>query len=332
MERELALELVRVTEMAALASAPWMGRGNKNAADEAATLAMRSMFDSISIKGTVVIGEGEMDEAPMLYIGEQVGSMEGPEVDVAVDPLEGTEIVAKGLNNALSVIAIAGKGQLLHAPDMYMEKLAMGPALAGKLSILDPIEVTLEKTAKLLNKKLSDVTVMILDRSRHERLIKTLRKTGVRIKFLSDGDVAGAIAPAFPETGIDLYVGSGGAPEGVLAAAALRCLGGELQGRLMPADAREYERCIQMGIEDPYKVLTMDDMVGSDDVIFAATGVTSGEFLGGVRYMADDRAETHSIVMRAKTRTIRYIKSLHFLPRKTVLQQVRQKQALSHSE
>jgi len=219
MDRELALEIVRVTEMAALASAPWMGRGNKYRADEAATTAMRAMFDSVSIRGTVVIGEGEMDEAPMLYIGERVGNMQGPEVDVAVDPLEGTEIVAKGLNNAMSVVAVADKGQLLHAPDMYMEKLAVGPALAGKVSLDDPIEETLRKAADILHKKVSDLTVMILDRERHRELIDTLRRVGVRIKFLYAGDVAGALSPAFPETGIDLYVGSGGAPEGVLAAA-----------------------------------------------------------------------------------------------------------------
>ncbi|KRF09814.1 class II fructose-bisphosphatase [Paenibacillus sp. Soil787] len=319
MERELALEIVRVTELAALASAPWMGRGDKNSADGAATSAMRAMFDSVSIRGTVVIGEGEMDEAPMLYIGEQVGSMNGPEVDIAVDPLEGTDIVAKGLNNALSVIAVAGKGNLLHAPDMYMEKLAVGPALVGILSLDDPMEITLAKAAEVLNKQVSDLTVMILDRERHESLIQTLRKVGVRIKFLSDGDVAGAMAPAFPEAGIDLYVGSGGAPEGVLAAAALKCLGGELQGRLMPADSSEYDRCIEMGIEDPNKILTMDDMVGTEDVIFAATGVTPGEFLEGVRYLSDQRAETHSIVMRAKTKTIRNIRTLHYLPNKPLL-------------
>lgn len=320
MERELAMEIVRVTELAALASAPLMGRGDKNSADGAATSAMRAMFDSVSIQGTVVIGEGEMDEAPMLYIGEQVGNMAGPEVDVAVDPLEGTEIVAKGLNNAMSVIAVAGKGQLLHAPDMYMEKLACGPALAGKLSITDPIEKTLQKAAETLHKKVSDLTVMILDRPRHETLIKQLRKIGVRIKFLTDGDVAGAMAPAFPEAGIDLYVGSGGAPEGVLAAAALKCLGGELQARLMPADGSEYERCLKMGITEPYRALTMDDMIGTEDVIFAATGVTPGEFLGGVQYFSDERAETHSIVMRAKTKTIRFIRTIHYLPNKTLLQ------------
>jgi len=323
MERELALELVRVTELAALASAPWMGRGDKDGADGAATAAMRAMFDSVSIRGTVVIGEGEMDEAPMLYIGEAVGNEDGPEVDVAVDPLEGTEIVAKGLNNALSVIAVANKGQLLHAPDMYMEKLAVGPKLKGKLSIERPLEENLRIAAKELGKSISDLTVMILDRARHESQIKTLRKVGVRIKFLSDGDVAGAIAPAFEDAGIDLYVGSGGAPEGVLAAAALRCLDGELQGRLMPSGAEEFQRCVSMGIEDPYKLLTMDDMVGTEDVIFAATGVTPGEILGGVRYFADQRAETQSVVMRAKTRTIRYIRSLHYLPNKPILEKLK---------
>jgi fructose-1,6-bisphosphatase II len=319
MERELALEIVRVTELAALASAPWMGRGEKIGADGAAVSAMRSMLDSVSVQGTVVIGEGEMDEAPMLYIGEKVGAGIGPEVDVAVDPLEGTNIVAKGLNNAMSVIAVASKGQLLHAPDMYMEKLAVGPQLAGKVSITDSMETTLSTAARILDKAVSDLTVMVLDRPRHESLIKTLRKVGVRIKFLSDGDVAGAMAPAFPETGIDLYVGSGGAPEGVLAAAALQCLGGELQGRLMPSDGNEYQRCVQMGIADPYKVLTMTDMIGTGDVIFAATGVTPGEFIGGVRYLPDQRAETDSIVMRAKTRTIRFIRTLHYLPSKPFL-------------
>ncbi|SFF16848.1 fructose-1,6-bisphosphatase II [Paenibacillus algorifonticola] len=319
LERELSLELIRVTELAALAASPWMGRGDKHSADGAATEAMRSMFDTVSIRGTVVIGEGEMDEAPMLYIGEQVGSMNGPEVDVAVDPLEGTEIVAKGLNNAMAVLAVAPKGQLLHAPDMYMEKLAVGPALAGKLSLRDPIVTTLEKAALALDKPVSDLTVMILDRERHAETILELRKAGVRIKFLSDGDVAGAMAPSFPEAGIDLYVGSGGAPEGVLAAAALKCLGGEIQGRLMPENEEQYERCISMGLSDPRKILYINDMVGTDDVIFAATGVTPGEFMGGVRYLPDQRAETHSIVMRAKTRTIRYVKSLHYLPNKPLL-------------
>jgi fructose-1,6-bisphosphatase II len=302
-----------------LASARWTGKGNKHSADEAATSAMRSIFSSIPFQGTVVIGEGEMDEAPMLYIGEPVGNGSGPEYDVAVDPLEGTDIVASGRNNALSVVAIAEKGNLLHAPDMYMEKLAVGPALVGKVSIADPLEDTLHIAAKALGKNLSELTVMLLDRERHAAIVKKLRKVGVRIKFLSDGDVAGAIAPAMPESGIDLFVGSGGAPEGVLAAAALRCLDGELQGRLMPTNAAEYQRCIDMGVQDPYKVLTMDDMVGTDDVIFAATGVTSGSFLKGVRYLAGDRAETYSLVMRARTKTIRYIQTIHYLPNKHFL-------------
>ena len=228
--------------------------------------------------------------------------------------------MSMGLNNAMSVVAVANKGNMLHAPDMYMEKLAVGPLLKGKLSITDEIEDTLTKAADILNKPLNEVTVMILDRKRHAELIARLRKLGVRIKFLAAGDVAGAIAPSFPETGIDLYLGSGGAPEGVLAAAALQCLGGELQGRLMPEDEEQEQRCLSMGLANPRAVLTMTDMIGTDDVIFAATGVTPGEFLGGVRYLSDQRAETHSIVMRAKTRTIRFIKSIHDLTVKPYFQ------------
>lgn len=321
MERELALEVVRVTEAAALASSRWMGCGDKQNADGAATAAMRAMFDTVSIRGTVVIGEGEMDEAPMLYIGESVGNQDGPAVDVAVDPLEGTELVAKGLNNALTVVAIAPKGMLLHAPDMYMEKMAVGPALAGKLRLDAPLEDTLAAAARILRKPLSDLTVSILDRERHEDTIGILRRTGVRIKYLSDGDVAGAMAPAFPESGVDLYVGSGGAPEGVLAAAALRCLGGELQGRLMPGSMGEVARCREMGIRDPHQILTMKDLTGTGDVIFAATGITPGDVLGGVRNLPGQRAETESIVMRAQTGTIRFIRSQHYLPNKPYLVQ-----------
>jgi fructose-1,6-bisphosphatase II len=323
-ERELALEVVRVTELAALASASWMGRGDKNGADEAATSAMRAMFDTVSIQGTVVIGEGEMDEAPMLYIGETVGNRQGPEVDVAVDPLEGTESVAKGLDNALSVVAIAPKGSLLHAPDIYMEKLACGPELAGRLSLNDPVTVTVDKAAEALKKKRSELTVMILDRERHGQMVEELRRAGVRIALLSHGDVSAAIATAFPESGIDLYLGSGGAPEGVLAAAALRCLGGDMQGRLLPSTPEEAMRCRAMGIEDPSKILTMEEMVGRGDVIFSATGITPGALLGGVRYLPGERAETHSIVMRAKTRTVRFIKALHHLPSKQFVARQRQ--------
>jgi len=321
LERELALEIVRVTELAALASAPWMGLGDKNSADGAATEAMRTMFETVCMQGTVVIGEGEMDEAPMLYIGERLGMGHGPELDVAVDPLEGTELVAKGLNNAMSVVAIANKGSLLNAPDMYMEKLAVGPSLAGKLSLDDPIEVTIQKASQYLSKSYNDMTVMILDRERHQEMIDTVRGLGVRIKFLSAGDVAGAMAPSFAETGIDLYIGSGGAPEGVLAAAALKCLGGEIQGRLMPEFAEQEQRCLEMGLSDPRKLLTMEDMIGHGDVIFAATGVTQGEFLGGVRYLPDQRAETFSMVMRAQTKTIRFIHSIHNLTGKPYFQQ-----------
>jgi fructose-1,6-bisphosphatase II len=316
MERELALEFVRVTELAALSAARWMGRGDKNQADAAATSAMRAMFDTVSVRGTVVIGEGEMDEAPMLYIGEQVGSGQGPEVDVAVDPLEGTELVAKGLHNALAVIAIANKGNLLHAPDMYMEKLAVGPALAGCLSLDASLEENLQRASEALRKPVRNLTVMILERERHQEQIEVLRRSGARIKLISDGDVAGAISPALQESGIDLYVGSGGAPEGVLAAAALQCLGGEFMGRLLPSTEEEMQRCIQMGISNPARILTMEDLVGTGDVIFAATGITPGEILNGVTYLAHDRAETHSIVMRAKTKTIRFIKSNHYLPNK----------------
>lgn len=312
MESSLALELVRVTEEAALQSARWTGRGDKNSADEAATVAMRKHFDSAAMDGVVVIGEGEMDEAPMLYIGERVGNRKGPKMDVAVDPLEGTETVANGLNNALSVIAAAPRGTLLHAPDIYMHKLAVGPELAGKLSLNDPIEVTLRKASEILSKPLSEMTVSILDRERHSAMIKALRESGVRIKLLSHGDVMGAIETC-TDSEVDLYVGSGGAPEGVLAAAALKCLGGEIQGRLIPETPEDFIRCQDMGLEYPEQLLTMEDMVGREGVLFVATGVTAGDFLRGVKYMPGQRAETHSVMMYSGTRTVRYIRSVHHL-------------------
>lgn len=317
MDRELALELVRVTEIAALASAQWMGRGRKNEADEAATNAMRMMFDSVTINGTVVIGEGEMDEAPMLYIGEKVGNAATPEVDVAVDPLEGTNILAKGLPNAMSVIAIADRGNLLHAPDMYMEKLAVGPRAAGLVHLDSPIEETLEIVAKASNKKVKECVVMILERPRHKKLIEAVRRTGARVRLIGDGDVSSAISTAFDDTGIDLCVGIGGAPEGVIAAAALKCLGGEMQARLVPEDEDEYQRCVKMGITDPRRILKMDDLVKGDDAIFSATGVTDGELLRGVRIYGGERAETHSVVMRAKTGTVRFIRAIHNIAKKT---------------
>lgn len=317
MERELAIEIARVTEVAALAAARWMGRGKKVEADQAATNAMRKMFDSVNMDGVVVIGEGEMDEAPMLYIGEWLGRGKPyPKVDVAVDPLEGTNLVAKGYGNAITVIAVADRGNLLHAPDMYMDKIAVGPRAKGKIHIDDPLEKTLKIVAEANNKNVSDLTVMILERERHKEKIEEVRRVGARVKLFTDGDVAAAIATALDETGIDLFIGSGGAPEGVIAAVAMKCLGGDMQGRLLPQSEEEYERCKKMGISDPSQVLYLDDMVKGDDAIFAATGVTDGELLKGVRFLGKDRAETHTIVMRAKTGTLRHVRAIHYLPGK----------------
>lgn len=315
MERSLTMELVRVTEAAAIASARWMGYGKKNEADDAATTAMRKVFDTIPMRGTVVIGEGEMDEAPMLYIGEKLGLGYMPEVDVAVDPLEGTNIVAKGQWNAISVVAIADRGGLLHAPDMYMEKIAVGPKAVGKVDIDAPVEDNLKAVAKANGKDVEDLVAVLLDRPRHAKLIEAIRNAGARIKLIPDGDVAAAINTAFPDTDVDIMFGSGGAPEGVLAAVALKCLGGEIQGRLLPEDEEQYNRCIQMGITDPKKVLHMEDLVRGEDAIFAATGVTDGELLRGVRYQGN-LAHTHSVVMRAKTGTIRFMEASHRLEKK----------------
>lgn len=314
MEKNLTLELVRVTEAAALAAAKWMGKGLKNEVDDAGTCAMRKVFDTIPMRGTVVIGEGEMDEAPMLYIGEKLGTGEGPEIDVAVDPIEGTNIVANGLWNALAVIAIADKGNLLHAPDMYMKKIAVGKKAAGKIDINLSVEENLRNVAKALNKDITEVTAIVLNRERHFELIKEIRRVGARIKLISDGDVAAAISTAYRNTGVDILLGIGGAPEGVLAAVALKCLEGEIQGILMPQNEEEVKRCEMMGL-DINKVLLMDDLVKGEDAIFAATGVTDGELLKGVRYKGQT-ATTQSLVMRAKTGTIRVIDGTHRLEKK----------------
>ncbi|GGD06661.1 class II fructose-bisphosphatase [Pontibacillus salipaludis] len=316
MDRELALELVRVTEAAAVSSAQWMGRGKKDEADDAATSAMRSMFDSITMQGTVVIGEGELDEAPMLYIGEELGNGQGPAVDIAVDPLEGTNIVAKGHNNAMAVIAAADRGALLHAPDMYMEKIAVGKNAKGKISLDDPIEKTIDIVAKANNKRIRDLTVIIQERPRHEDLVERVRAKGARVKLFGDGDVEASIASCIPHTGVDIFVGTGGAPEGVISAAAVKCLDGDMQARLVPQNEDEANRCIEMGLADPRQLLTLDDLVKSDDAIFAATGVTEGELLHGVKFLGNDLTETDSIVMRAKTGTVRFIKANHHLDRK----------------
>ena len=314
MERSLSMELVRVTEAAALASARWMGRGKKDEADGAATTAMRNVFDTVPMKGTVVIGEGEMDEAPMLYIGEKLGTGYGPRVDVAVDPLEGTNIVASGGWNALAVLAVADHGNLLHAPDMYMDKIAVGPEAVGMVDIEAPVMDNVRAVAKAKNKDIEDVVATILNRPRHEAIIEQLRSAGVRIKLINDGDVAGAINTAFDQTGVDILFGSGGAPEGVLAAVALKCLGGEIQGKLLPQNDGELDRCVAMGL-DCSKILRMDDLVKGDDAIFAATGVTDGELLRGVQFKAN-YGETQSIVMRAKSGTVRFIDGRHSLKKK----------------
>ncbi|MFB5662766.1 class II fructose-bisphosphatase [Alteribacillus sp. HJP-4] len=315
MERSLSMELVRVTEAAALSSARWMGRGKKEEADDAATSAMRDVFDTIPMKGTVVIGEGEMDEAPMLYIGEKLGNGYGPRVDVAVDPLEGTNIVAAGMWNALAVIAVADHGNLLHAPDMYMDKIAVGPEAVGKVDIDAPVIDNLKAVAQAKGKDVEDVVVTILNRERHKTLIQEIRDAGARIKLIEDGDVAAAMNTAFDETGIDILFGSGGAPEGVLAAVGLKCLGGELHGKLLPQNDEEMKRCKKMGIEDVSRVLFMNDLVGGEDAIFAATGVTDGELLKGVHYKGV-KATTQSIVMRAKSGTVRFVDGSHNVKKK----------------
>ncbi|EGQ26672.1 class II fructose-bisphosphatase [Mammaliicoccus sciuri] len=317
MERSLSMELVRVTEAAAVAAARWMGRGLKNEADDAATEAMRTVFDTIPMEGVVVIGEGEMDEAPMLYIGEELGTGHGPAVDVAVDPVEGTNIVAAGGWNALAVLAVADKGNLLNAPDMYMDKIAVGPEAVGKIDIDASVTDNLKAVAKAKNKSVSDIVASVLNRERHKDIIEEIRQAGARIKLIEDGDVAGALNTAFDDTGVDILFGRGGAPEGVIAAVGLKCLGGEIQGRLVPSNDEERERCIKMGI-DVDKVLKMDDLVKGDDCIFAATGVTDGELLGGVQFKGT-YSRTHSIVMRSKSGTIRFVEGRHSMKKKPLL-------------
>ncbi|WP_203635440.1 class II fructose-bisphosphatase [Thermobrachium celere] len=315
MNTDLALGLVRVTETAAINASKYMGRGDKNAADEAAVEGMRRMFDALPIRGTVVIGEGEMDEAPMLYIGEVLGSGDY-EVDIAVDPLDGTSFVAKGMPNALAVVAIAEKGSLLHAPDMYMEKLVVGPKAKGVVSLDVPLSENIKNVAKALKKDVSNVTVVIQDRPRHQHLMEEVRRVNARLKLFSDGDIQEALATCFEESGVDIMIGIGGAPEGVITAAAVKCVGGDFQGRLCPMNDEEKQRCFNMGIKDLSRVMQLDDIVKSDEVYFAATGVSDGNLLKGVVFLGKDRAKTSSIVMRAKTGTIRYINAIHNLSRR----------------
>lgn len=316
MDRNLALEMVRVSEAAALSAARLMGRGDEKAADQAAVNAMRTALNSMDIRGTVVIGEGERDEAPMLYIGEEVGkgAEHDPAVDIALDPLEGTTITAHGGPNALAVIAVADHGNFLHAPDTYMDKIAVGPRAVGKVDLdASPLE-NLRRVSEALGKPVEEVTAIILDRPRHEKLIAEVRAAGARIRLIGDGDVSAAIATTFEDTGIDILFGTGGAPEGVLAAAALRCTGGEIQGRLNFRNDGEIERAKKMGLADPHKKFTTEELAAGN-VMFAATGVTDGDFLRGVRYTSQG-ARTHSVVMRSQTRTIRYIEASHHFDHK----------------
>ncbi|MBY0372338.1 class II fructose-bisphosphatase, partial [bacterium] len=283
MDRNLALEFVRVTEAAALAVGPWVGRGQEKEADRAAVESMRRAFDSIRFDGTIVIGEGERDEAPMLFIGEKVGSKEGPKIDIACDPLEGTTITALGRSEAISVIAAAEEGGFLHAPDTYMEKLAVGPDAVGVIDITRGATWNLREIAKKKQKRITDLMVIILDRPRHEELIKEVRSTGARIRLIGDGDVSAAVAVAQTDTGLDVLMGSGGAPEGVIAAAAMRCLGGEIQGKLLFRNESERTRARSMGITDENRIYGLEDLARGK-VMFIATGITNGSYLKGVRY------------------------------------------------
>ena len=313
-DRNLALELVRVTEAAAIAAARWIGRGKKNDADGAAVEAMRHAFDTVAIDGTVVIGEGEMDEAPMLYIGEKVGCG-GPAMDIAVDPLEGTSITAKGGANSIATVALAERGNFLHAPDIYMEKIAVGGGLPeGVVSLNASVKENLKNLALAKGVDIEELMVCMLDRERHADKIAHIREAGARIMLIGDGDVAGVIAASQPNTGVDMYLGSGGAPEGVLAAAALRCIGGQMQGQLLFEDEAQIARALTMGITDPNRIYTIEEMA-KGNVMFSATGVTSGPMLNGVRRVGHG-AVTHSIVMRSKSGTVRYIEGHHNFAKK----------------
>ena len=313
-DRNLALELVRVTEAAAMAAGRWVGRGDKNGADGVAVNAMRVMISSIGMRGTVVIGEGEKDNAPMLYNGEEVGDGTGPECDVAVDPIDGTTLAAKGMTNAVSVLAVSPRGSMYDPSAVfYMEKLVTGPEAADVVDLRYPVAENIHQVAKAKGSTPGDVTVVLLDRERHSELASEIRAAGARIKFISDGDVAGAIMAARPDTGIDLLMGVGGTPEGIITACAMKCLGGTIQGRLWPTDDAERERAEAAGL-DVNQILTTDELVTGDDCFFVATGITDGELMRGVRYRGGG-ATTHSLVMRSRSGTIRSITSEHRLPK-----------------
>ena len=309
MDRQLSLEFARITEQAALKSARLVGLGDKEGADQAAVDGMHEQFALTPVSGTVVIGEGEIDEAPMLYIGEHVGQG-GEEVDIAVDPVEGTNLVAKGKNGAIAVLAIAPKGCLLHAPDMYMQKICVGPRAKGRIDINASVTENLKNVADAMNREISDLTVVILDRERHESIIGEAREAGARIRLITDGDVVPSVDCGIQGSGIHMVLGSGGAPEGVLAAVGLKCLGGDMQAKLLPHTEEELTRMKKMGIDDPNKVLTLDDLVRGDDCIFSETAITDCALLKGVRYFGDG-ARTSTLVLRYKTGTVRFVDTIH---------------------
>jgi fructose-1,6-bisphosphatase II len=308
--RNLALELVRVTETAAIAASRWVGRGAKNDADQVAVDGMRKMINTVSMNGVIVIGEGEKDQAPMLFNGEEVGDGNGPSVDVAVDPIDGTTLTAKGMNNAISVIALAERGTMFDPTTVfYMKKLVVGPEAADVVDITAPVKENLRRIAKAKRRDVESLTVVLLDRPRHDQLVKEIREAGARIKFITDGDVAGAVEAARDETGIDALMGIGGTPEGIIAACAMKCLGGVIQAILHPRDEAEREKALANGM-DLDKVLTTNDLVSGENVFFAATGITDGELLKGIRF-TDRYIQSNSLVMRSRSKTIRFISSEH---------------------
>ncbi len=310
LDRNLALELVRVTEAAALTAGRWMGRGDKEAADQAAVTAMREMFGTVAMDGVVVIGEGEKDEAPMLYVGERLGYADEPKVDIAVDPIDGTRLLAMGQPNSIATVAVAERGALFESSHvMYMDKIVVGPAAAGTIDIDDTVQNNLNRVAEALQREVPDLTVVILDRPRHEKLAQDVRDAGARIKFITDGDVAGALMTSMPDTGVDVLMGIGGAPEAVVAACALKSLGGDIQAKLWPRNDQERAKVRELGI-DVKRVLRADDLAAGDNLFFAATGITDGELLRGVHYFGDG-ATTQSLVMRSRSGTVRKIDAVH---------------------
>lgn len=310
--QQIAEELLHVTQQAAIASYPWIGKGNKIEADGAGTKAMRHHLNTIDMCGRVVIGEGEMDEAPMLYINEMLGSGNGPAIDIAVDPVEGTTLMSKGKNHSMAVLAAAKSGSLLHAPDMYMKKMAVGPGAKGCINLNASLKDNMRSVAKALGKDVKELTIMIQDRDRHNTLMAEVLEIGAKLKLFSDVDITGAIATGIDGMEIDMLVGTGGAPEGVITATALKCLGGDFQGQLVPMNQVEYDRCIKMGIENPTKIFGLDEIVRTDDCLFSATAITDGMFLNGVKKLASGKMSTHSLLLvGADTRNIKFIHTQH---------------------